>query len=202
MAGKAPKLSAFGQMVEDAFGERDVLVGQPQPRRALIADLEAQGITADEFRLVMRWWDRQTGFQTDKPLRETLANEERWRDVVRFEQPRRDREEARKIEAAHYPGMPAQAYDTNPLTRELRLSRPFDARAVLAGWLLGIRPVHTLAYWAGWDSDLVAKLIDAAELQDWNRRVHLHDDEALPRINAALAKVREAAPALLEVRGA
>ena len=47
MTGKAPKLSAFGQMVEEAFGERDVLVGQPKQRRDLIAEIEAQGMTED-----------------------------------------------------------------------------------------------------------------------------------------------------------
>ena len=102
MTGKAPKLSEFGEVAEAAFRERDVFVGQPAKRRELIASIEAQGMTADEFRLVMRWWGRQTGFSTPKALLDVLGSEVNWRDVAASERP------LGAIDAAAGPGEEAE----------------------------------------------------------------------------------------------
>lgn len=157
MTGTAPRLSDFGQMVEEAFGERDVLLGQPPKRRELIASIEAQGMTADEFRLVMRWWDRNRRDGTAGLLLNVLRDEANWRDVVGFERPRRDREEAQKAEAAHYPNMPAARYEPNPLIRELGRKPPFTDRDAVDGYNAGFgRNLLGLAHWLAWtDADEV-----------------------------------------------
>lgn len=154
MGEKAPKLSEFGQAVEAAFASRDVLVGAPLKRRELIASIEAQGMTSDEFRLVMRWWDRQTGFETTKVLRDVLAEEINWRDVAACERPRRDSEEAKAVEAAAYPNMPTTRYETNPLIRELGRHPPYSDQDAVDAFQAGLGlNLWYLAFHLGWSDD-------------------------------------------------
>lgn len=154
MTGKAPKLSEFGEVAEAAFRERDVFVGQPAKRRELIASIEAQGMTADEFRLVMRWWGRQTGFSTPKALLDVLGSEVNWRDVAANERPRRDKEESRRIEESHYPGMPRDRYEPNPIIRELRRLPPFTDADAVDAYRAGLgMNLWSLACHLGWSDD-------------------------------------------------
>jgi len=148
----APKLSAFGQAVEQAFTARDILVGQPAKRRKAIADIESSGMSADEFRLVMRWWDRQTGCKTPGLLFDVLGDEENWRDVVDAERPRIEREESRRAERTHTPGTISD-WEPNPLIRVMGKARPFTDEDAVEAWRMGFGPIKHLAAHLGWTDD-------------------------------------------------
>eukprot|EP00752_Nemacystus_decipiens_P016671 g14911.t1 len=148
----------FAQLVESEMRRLDAMTGRPAPRRALIAQLEEQGMTSGEFRTLIAWFERQTSSEGPGHLVEILQSEEMWRDVLDVEAERRHREAESGVgastDADHYPGMPEQRYETNPVIRELGRRPPFTGQDAVDAYRAGLGlNLWALAFHLGWSDD-------------------------------------------------
>lgn len=146
-------MSQFCELVEAELRRLDAMTSRPGPRRELGLALEAAGMTAGEFRTVVAWFERQTNLEGSGRLVEVLGSEESWRDVVDIETDRhkRQQDDAPAAVPNHYPGMPAERYETNPLIRELHRRPPYSDQDAVDAWEAGHgRNLLYLAQHLGW----------------------------------------------------
>lgn len=152
MAEKFLPESDFVRQVKAGLRRANAMTGRPREKDELARALEAAGMTSEQFRLVMAWWDSGTaeaGFLVD-----VLHDEARWRDVVEVAMEQQaEAQEAAPI--SHYPGFaPEGGYETNPLIREMRRHPPYTDQDAVEAFQRGFgRDLWTLAFRLGWSTD-------------------------------------------------